>query len=598
MAKHHICIPKVEDNEIVAFTITEPQFEQVAQIYKEMEARPELEFPNDHQLSIPLQPSKVTEVIYSKINTQFIEENISKEKMVKIVFPEFNNHILVTPRLMVQLPTICIRKIGKFFGVTARIRILDTILKSMEIIIPEKNLKVERILKVLNLEDKESPIFFIHLTEGILSRMKKEAKVAEIVTVLQAAMLLKQFKLEQEEKEKDSKKDELAKDDIVKILHILKESPKAYFTQELYHLREEESRHGKFNGTYDKAEFAKLIDNFINTYTIIKENVEAPEDSVPEIITMKDNDSRDLYIYRGYLVSFLERERLHAKEEIRRLLLEKWIKVLENYLELPEMKRDDMLEKEVLKIIDQKYKRLKFAAIEPALLFNIFKIFDDDKEIKSKKVYYFGNRDKPVLSPFFSILEIKRAELFQEAFLALPFLYRFFLTRIILYFMQFFKKSNVDEQVKDAGTEKKSVENSSDNTDSTSDESQTPDISDTKKNVQSKVRKFLPEIEKNYRTGGSVQVALDELFNKWNIKVGEVSVILKEKIDKDIMERSVAIYRMLIKSPNFTIEYLHRELKNMAIDLAQNKYTEIQDKKSFARYVMLLGISTLRQRNR
>jgi hypothetical protein len=593
LTKHHLCITRSEDGEIAAFTMTEPQFEQVAHSYKEMETNPELAFPDDHALSLPMQPSNVVEVLYGKINTQFIEDNIDNEKMIKIVFPELNSHILVTPRLMVQLPTACIRKLGKFFSATSRIRILDSILKSMEIILPEKDLKLDRILKVLNLEDKESPIFFVHLTDNILSRLKKDAKVTENIPILQATLILKQFKLEQEEKEKYEKKDELANEDIKRILYVLKENPKGWYIQELYHLREEESRHGKFAGTYDKNEFAHLVDKFIDTYTINNENAEQIEDSVPEIIKLTDNESREMYIYRGYIVSLLERERVHARQEIRLTLLERWIKVLENYMELPEMKRDDILEKEVVKIIDQKYKLLKYVVIEPVLLFKIFKIYENDKEIKSKMAYYFANKDKSMVSPYFAILEIKRAELYHEAFLALPFTYRFFLTRFILYIVQLFKKGKQDGQTKNSDSETSGGEKTA-----ASDADQQPDASELKKAVQSKVRKFLPEIEKNYRSGGGVQEALDELYGKWNIKVGEVSEILKEKIDNDIMERSTSIYKMLVKSPNFTPEYLHRELKNMAVDLAQNKYTEIQDKKSLARYIMLYSISILRQRNR
>ena len=594
LSKQHLCLTKYEDNEIVAFTMTEPQFEQVTQIYKQMETNVELEFPDDHQMSIPLQPTKVIEVLYAKINTQFIEENIAKEKMLKIVFPELNSHILITPRLMVQLPTVCIRKIGKFFSATSRIRILDSILKSMEIVMPEKDLRLDRILKVLSLEDKESPMFFIHLTEGILSRLKKDSKAVENIPILQASLILKQIKLEQEAKEKDEKKDELAREDLKKILHIFQQSPKAHYMQELYHLREEESRYGKFSGTYEKGDFAKLIDQFIDMHAQVNDQAEQPLDMVPQIIKLTDNDSRDLYIYRGFLVSLLERERIHAKEEIHRTFLERWIKVLENYMELPEMKRDDLLEKEVLKIIDQKYKLLKFVIMEPAVLFNIFKIFEEDKEINSKKIHYFGMKDKPLILPYFAILEIKRAELYHEAFLSLPFMYRFFLTRFFLYIMQIFKKSKQEK------TENQSsdAENATDDQASNSDNDQQSDLSEAKKAVQSKVRKFLPEIEKNYRSGTNNQEALEDLHGKWNIKVGEVRQVLREKVDQDIVERSSALYRMLHKSPNFGQESLHRELKNMAVDLAQNKYTDVHDKKSLARYIMLYSISFLRQRNR
>ena len=592
LVKMHLCQIKSEGNEIVAFTMMEPQFQQVAHVYKLMETSPETEFPVDQQLSLPLHPSKILEVLYEKINTQFIEENINKDKMIKIVFPDMNNHILVTPKLMVQLPSVCIRKLGKFFGVSGRIRILDAILKSMEIIVPEKNLKLDRIIKVLNLEDKESPIFFIHLTEGIINKIKKELSTPEYIPILQACMILKQFKVEQEENEKNERKEELARDDFKRILFIFQENPRAFYINELYHLREEEGRYGKFSGNYEKGDFAQLIDKFIDTYSVKKENAESPEEMAPEIVKLMDNESKEMYIHRSYLVSLLERERVHARDDIRQALLAKWTRVLGNHRELPEMKREDVLEKEVIKIIDQKYKLLKFATSEPVTLFTIFRIFENDKEINSKKIFYFGNKDKPILQPYYLILEIKRAELFQQAFLALPFIYRFFLTRILLSLINFFKQM-MQENSRNAKT-MSSSESGQENSSASGDSSG----GDAKKSVQVKIIKLLPEIEKHYRSEGNVQEVLDDLAAKWNIKVGEVRTILKEKVDKDIMERSIAIYRMLLKSPNFTEEYLHRELKNMAVELAQNKYTEVHDKKSLARYVMILSISTLRQKTR
>ena len=590
LARLNMCHTKSDNGEIVAFTLTEPQFEQVTNLYKQMESSPESPFPDERQLTLPLQPAKVTEVMATKINSAFIEENIGNDKMIKILFPELNSNILITPRLLVQLPSACIRKIGKFFSATGRVRILDGILKSMEIIMPEKDLKLERILKVLNLEDKESPMFYIHLTDNILGKLKKEIKAAENIPIIQAAMILKQFKLEQEEKEKDDRKSELAQADIQKILNIFRGNPKAYYIEELYHFREEEGRFDKFSGTYERNEFILLVDQFIETYTSVRENEEKLEDATPQIIKLPDNESRDLFIYREYLVSLVERERIRAKNDIYNTLLEKWIKALTNYLELPEMRKDDSLESEVIKIIEQKYKLLKFIALEPLLLFNIFKIYSDDKEINSKRSYYFSSKDKPTLQPFYAIMEIKRVDLYREAYSALPVMYRFFLTRIILYIMSIFKKN------KSRGGEKNIVNQSTGAEKSgTAEES---DPSDTKKIVQSRVRKFLPEIEKTYRSSGNIQDTLDQLVAKWNNKVGEVRTILKEKIDHDALERSTAIYKMMFKSPNFTQESLHRELKNMAVDLAQNKYTDIADKKSLARYIILTAIWNIRQKVR
>lgn len=590
LAKLHFCQIKHDNDEIVSLVLTEPQFEVVRLTYKDMESEPDTAFPNDHSINLPLQPNRIIETTYDKISTSFIEENINKDKMIKILFPELNNHIYVIPRLLVQLPSICIRKMGKFFSAHLRLRILDAVIKPMEVMLPDKNLKAERVLKVLNLEDKESPLFFIHFTDGVINRLRKESKVPENIPVLQAALILKQFKLEQNEKEKDEKKEEFAKEDIKKILQIVYGSPKPYSLQELYHLRDDEGYRGMFTGVYERAEFARLIDLFLETYTLKNEQADNVHDMVPEVIKLNDDESRDLFIHREYLISLIERDRLRAKDELRKYFLDRWIHALENYLELPEMKKDSAFEAEVAKVVEKRYKLLLVPFKDPRVYFNIFKIYENDKEIKSKEKLYFRSKDKANLNPYYAIVELNRTELYREAFAALPFVYRFFLSRLIIFFINLFKKKKQQES---SGTKSDSASSDNSATDGDS-----KDQSEVKKAVQANVRKFLPEIEKKYRSGGNLQDIVNELEAKWNMKVGEVRTIVKEKIDKDVTERSTAIYRILLKSPNFSEESLHRELKNMAVDLVQNKYTDILDKKSLARYIMLMAIWILKNKNR
>lgn len=597
LSKNYLCHIKREDNEITAITMIEPQFEIVSLQYKQMENDPDTAFPTEQQFSLSLQPSKIIEVIYEKINTAFIEENFNKDKMIKIVFPELQSHILVTPKLMVQLPTLCIRKIGRYYSPSPKVRLLDQILKPIEVIMPDKNLNVDRVLKVLSLEEKETPIFFIHLTEGVISRLKKEAKVEEYIPILQAAYILKQFKIEQEDKDKENKKEELANVDVERILRVFQRHSKPYYLAEIYRFRDGEGHNEQFAGSYDKGEFAKLVEKFLQTYTVRKEKAENIQDSIPAVIKLTDNDSRDLYIYREYLISLLERERSHAREEIHRALFDKMVYALEHFVQLPEMKSDTALESEVLKILDKKYRVLLFARDNAQLLYDIFQLFENDKEINSKQKFYYA-KDKPLLLPYFAILEMTRESLVTEAYGALPIMYRFFLSRFILFLVFLFKGDKKENNRKDnSGDSESSQDNEEDNPESQTD-NHTNDLLENRKNVNTNIRNFLPEIEKQYRSGGNIQEVLNNLHEKWNIKVGEVREILKEKIDKDTMERSIAIYKIFLKSPNFTIENLHKELKNMAIDLAQNKYTEIHDKKALARYIMLTGIWTLRQKTR
>jgi len=587
--------PHFNEEERTSFTVTEPQFEFVETSYRKMSQDYSLPFPVEGDMILPLHPSRISELPYFQVTSKVIDEMVSKDKMVKIVIPELNEHILILPKLIVQLPTICIKRIRKFFNAHGRIRVLDMVVKTIEMVLPEKNLNLERVLKILSLEEKESPIFFIHLAEGLLNRLEKEKGNKDIRPLLVSAILLKHFKLQQNEAESDVKKKEKENEDVEKLLKIMKSNPRPYTRNELRHIRETDGKSLNFSGTYNPQEFADLVEHFIEKYTTKPEiGGDLPiEKQVPEIIRVSDDQTIEFFIYREYLVSLADRDRLDASQKAKTHYLEKWMNQLKQYKDLPEMNKDRDFEISARKFVVKNYRILASILKDPTTLYQVFKIYENDSDISHRMKDYFGGLGKSKLQPYIYILGLNRQEIYRDAYATLPFAYRNFLLRLLLFIISLFKNR---EKEKNHGAETEPGLESF--TPEESELNSGPDLAEIKKEVASKNRKFLPEIEKNYRAGGNVQEVLDELKDNWNTKIGEVRDVLTEKIDKDTQQRALNIYKMLLRSPDYSEEFLHHELKNMATDLSQNKYSEIADKKSLARYIIIRSIWILRQKSR
>ncbi|MES0490105.1 MAG: hypothetical protein ABUK01_08945 [Leptospirales bacterium] len=596
LQRNKFCHIKEDTGEIISLTLVEPEFEQINARYKRMmEHDITLPFPQEKDLIIPPMPDMVLEIPEADINTEIIEKVISKDIIGKIVFSEIENHILLTPKVFTQLPNLCLRKIYKYLKSPGNIKIVDFIIKSVEIIIPDKNYDSDMVMRILALEEKASAEFFVHFTENLIQKLESEKNIGDIQPVYQSAIILKQFKLEQMTQAIDEGKENDKKEDIHRILHIMQKTHRPFTRQDLCLVRDDPNFMRSFSGTYDKVEFADMVDVFITEYTK-PSRTEGADLPIPPVFRLFDTNG-EIYIHRDYVIPLIERERGHASTDLRKTFLEKWRKALSSYTDLGEMKRDKTFEEETRTIVRKSYPIMESSLLDSESLFNLFIASKNDADLYARMKFYYAKSNKNVLKKYIDILSLDRNEIYREAYASLPFVYRFFLTRIILYIINIFKGNKKTGQGKASGNSDTSSENS-EATEEDSDSRAANSEAADRKEARTKMKTFLVDIEKNYRASGNVTEILDKLHEKWNNKLGEVRMILKEKVDKDVQEKTMAIYRIMLKSPNFTEPWLHKELRNLANNLSAHKYNEINDKKSLAMYLIIMSIWTLRNKIR
>jgi len=536
-------------------------------------------------MPIPVTPDKIQEVYDSQLTQQGFNELVKIKKIIKINFSEIEHHILISPNYITQLVNLSIRKLHKFLSAGANIRLIDDITKSLERLLPGKALNHERLIKVLSLEEQEEPIFFIHLAKTLMTHIEEEKNRSDITPIYQAAIIVKNFKIDQGKSIDDEKKDELKKEDIKKILRHAKTIEHLFTKSDLVALKETIIKTEHIQGSYNDQDFQQLVEIFLNTYAIIPP--ESNSDFIPEIIPVNTNSGYS-YVHLSHFIQLLEKEKERTSDLIKKRLISEWATLLKNYENSEAMKKDKPFENYIKEILPSTSPLFSLLTADLDLLYKILNNYRNELGDHKKFKEYFNKNDKSGLNPYLVILKLQRMDIYREAYNALPFLNRFFLTRLILYIIKLFKSKQAEKKPE----EKNANENSESETDD--DKNDNAETIRQKKEYKNKIKKYLDEIEKNYLASGNVEKALDDLNNRWNIKIGEVRVILREKVDKDTDEKSLAIFKMMYRSPNFSIDMLHKQLRNMANSLCHQKYSEVHDKKSLAMYIIIRAIWVLR----
>lgn len=592
LARLRFCRLKLVDSDVQGFMMVEPEAEQILYVYTRMEKDIERGFPMEKDLPVSLLNDMKMDVVINDFSINTMKEAQSEDLILKIHFPELEKHILISPKLFPQILTICYGRLRAFFKVPGRLRILDDISRSLDIVLPGKDISSDHILEVLDQKAKEEPLYFVHFAESLIRKIGEDRNRMDMVSIYQAAHIVKRLKMEQETTEQSAHQQELQADDIKKMMNIIKGNPKTYTRAEILRFREGEGHNERFAGSYDRNAFLELTDLFLKTYCSSDED-ENP-DPAPEIIKLEVGE-RDLYIYREFLIGLLERERGQVKEDTTAHFTKRWSQALLRYQDLPDMKKDKAFNEEIQKYTRAKYELFTHILSKVDMLFGVFMVYVDDKDLYSRYGNYFAKQGKAELKPLNEILDLKRTVLYRDAYAALPFTYRFFLTRLIIYLINLFKKKQAETEEKQAKEGGASDEGEGDNG---APEESGPSPSQLKKDMSTKLRKVIPDLERKYWTGGKVIDILEALHGKWNIKLGEVRTILKDKVDKDIQDKSGAVYGMLLRSPAFSEEFLHQELKNMANNLVLHKYSEVHDKKSLAQYIVIRALWLLKQKAR
>ena len=405
--------------------------ELVNKAYRELAANPDLPFPNEIQLGVDIPPSVITDV---NIKSDFVSvlEGMQTEgpAILRLVFPELINPILITPELVrTKLLELTVHKARQFLSlrnnagyVTHR---LHTILRGHEhalrdiinVVMSRPGRAVGTLLEPSDFSFR----FWAHFANLLLQEYKERAdKLAEEHSYCQAAYLIGFYNVQYRGRQQLA----MEKEGLVRKFEAqFRKYPYAYTLKDLYALRD------------DKG-MPLVRKNTKDTFTAFLESKLKNDDAkgIPEVVRLKSVSAQEYYIHRELLIPLFVKI-LHEKEqELRDSYLEEWVELVKQNRRVPAMSDDAEFERDLDLALRNRYPLL-YSLLNSNLLFLAREVSKLDYDM-AKTMDRVLDPKRGVLNPLPRVVGLDRRDLLASAKLRVPLYQRLSLFKNLFYFFQ------------------------------------------------------------------------------------------------------------------------------------------------------------------
>ncbi len=593
LQKRKMCDVVYEGETLKTVEFLESEKNMLNEYYQKLQKEPAMPFPDESNFPLKIPMANIFNLPASDISRMRLEEAYETRKIVRINIAETSSHVLVPPDFLYSLLPIVLRKIGFYLYPGQKTKALEDVARLLKGILPEKTIDAERVKKIFYQEERENPAFFIHAIETILSVLKNDRDDEKVKQPHTAIYLLKYYKEAEQNEGKEKEQEENKKNDKKTILNTIKNLDGTITAKELQELRDG-SLHGKktdtaeFGKNYSPNQFADLIDEVIHEYSVFSDG-ENSSGLLPPLIKLVSLDGTVFLVTRENILNVLENMRLDASLEISSQLKNRWKNRFVEFRTESEMSNDLAFDDTILKILEKKFKVLRTYLDNSPIIYNAIMESQgmEIKEGKSIMDIYFVPGKNQILRPTYQILELDRLNLYRSAYGAQPAVYRFFLTRVLLFLVSLFSPSVTTELPEEAGEGGGNAMSSPD--------AEVKEDSSSKRKKE--ISEFLQVIQNTIQPSSNSKASLSSLEAEWNQKIGEVREIVRDKVDKAIEKRSADNFKILMKSRAVSTQFIQRELSNMAMSMSVSaKYADITNKKAFRDYIMLTAIKYLQSK--
>ncbi|MCS6983964.1 MAG: hypothetical protein NZM25_02400 [Leptospiraceae bacterium] len=575
------CEIREKDGEISAIILKEPGSTKQIELLKQFVESAANPFPTRQDLPFPMPDSYFFEIKIQELTQAKINEAIEAGRPVRISFGEVEGDIFFPVGMLTELSRLARLKIRAILMPgNQRTKLLEDLVRDLKAVMPEKVISAERVIHVLEGRENEVPLYLLNLSNRFVSYMQQEKELKYKLTAIQAGKILLQLKLDEEERKKSELEALEREQDRHRALMILRDVKKPLSRSEILSPELEKSLWEPLTNRYHGASLRLLLSELLDEASrlVLKEDSQKDKDILPPLVKFKAKHE-EYYIHRDSLIPSLlsMREKIH--QELTYYYVSNWAELIRSGIYENAMESDAYFAKDVEKKVRQRYGEFDLMLSQPQLVMNaIFYSPYSEKERSEILLDFFTRPPEPIFKAYHNILKLNRQELYRQAKATLPIIYRIFLFRLILWFLELFrsKKKSHNER------EQKSRESHEEREDES----------------QSSEPNFLPsEIEqlKNHYLGSAdFHKELKKLEEAWNIKIGPVREVLLEKVQREVHERTKRLYQFLKKSPRYSVKNLQEELENMATDMVRKAGNDVPDKGAYRKYVVLLALDKLK----
>ncbi len=384
-------------------------------------------------------------------------------------------------------------------------------------------------------------LYFIRLDfEKVKDRTVEDTNILQSVAICEIYSL----SLKQQASEKEAK--EQALNELKKALS----KPPYFFSMESI-LKLKDSKGSLLYGQYNEEDLKSLLK---------KITTESVNSELPSLLVFKVESGKRYFIYKDKVFQLIVRLAYEAHDTIEKDLTKKWIKALQNYVKLPEMKEakpfEECLEKEVKVLSPILY------ALLNANFLTLLHFENDTNEDKKFKLFENGH-----LVSYTELLMLKNSSILLNAKNLLPFWYTF---PIISWFMSLFSKKETKESLK-AEELPKTIENA---VVQKKPQNKKEAIVQSSKEI---IKELVPE-------GSTIDRELDSYLKQWNhMLTKEAYATLTEDVNALIRDYMRKVIRT-VSATSFTLS----RVQNLAEALVSTpNMQKIKDHDALLMYVEL-----------
>lgn len=415
-------------------------YELIKKAYQELEQNPELTFPDENTIRVSL-PSNLVNAINIKMDfvnalastaEQFEEAEGNKPQIIRLVFPENINSMIVTSNLIrKKLMEYSVYKMRSYLsgrnnaGYVQRkllpaLKGNDHILReSIDAIVMRPGKAINSILDPSDFSFR----FWAHFVNLVIQEYREKKDMApEEHAICQAAYLLGFYNVYY--KGQFQKENEKAA--ALKMFETsIRKAPFAFTLKDLYGLKDRKGLPLIRKSTRDV--FIEFLENKTKTDSY---------KNLPELVRLKTINRKEYYIHRDLLVPLFIKKMYETAEKIKEHYRDDWEQKLKQGKRTLVMTDDREFARDLQGTVK------KMAPIFSALLnFNLLFLAREETKVsfeQGEEIDRCFDQKKPRLQPLQQILVLNRKELFEKAKLCLPLWERIAILKPLLSFFQNF----------------------------------------------------------------------------------------------------------------------------------------------------------------
>ncbi len=598
LSEKKLCDLRSQSGEVKKIVWLEPQTEQLNAIYLQMQNDASVPFPDDTNLTLPVPEKTLVVTGIDDLSLEMMQNATEQNRILRINFQDSAIGYLIIPaKHILNIQKLALNKMRHFlFPAGGRSRIIDEVSREMLAIMPEKKTNPEKIMRVLQGQETESPLFFINLMSRISIQIKKEREEKHQKLLEQSVRIVYALKMEEEKLQKEQHVKEKKEKHISTLLNSMKQTGGVWTRNDLYSKADSrEMPWAEVASQLNAADFRLLSSEMLDTYSKSRRS-NAGDNIYPEIYRLS-GEGFEVFIHKENYHDVFLRERERIRKEMGEFFITRWFALMKKGRESPEMQYDDFFYKDSEKYLSRRFPEFSAMLAYPVYLY-------DSVQTKDRPDQYMGELNKSVFMEGNSfafravhvILGLYRKDLLSRARALLPIWVRFPLIAWILRLFHFKGGSELDTSESEELQETHAVQKRGDDSEKMTEQLKKEQEEENKKKMAREWGKVIEMLSTGIVGVDTTEERLKKLESAWNIKLGNARGNIRSEIDEEILSRSDKIFAMYLKMPSIEPARVKRDLDFMVENVIRIAGDNVRDQKSLRDYATLLALAQIRRK--